>query len=61
MDFLSYLLADAIGLALTAIPAAVPLLSRFNGVYAEDCTTVALPPPACPAVAAPPPPTAAPP
>ena len=43
VDFLSYLLAGAIGLALTAIPAAVPLLRRFNGVYAEDCTTIALP------------------
>ncbi|MFO0846086.1 MAG: hypothetical protein U0797_27515 [Gemmataceae bacterium] len=41
--FLAAVLGHAVELALEARPAALPLLGRFNGVYAEDCTTVALP------------------
>lgn len=43
VSFLAALLSHALQLALSARPACVPLLRRFVGVYAEDCTTVALP------------------
>jgi hypothetical protein len=43
VSFLAALLSHALELALTARPAAVPLLRRFHGVYVEDCTTVSLP------------------
>ena len=43
VDFLGRLLAHALELALAASPAAIPLLRRFTGVYAEDCTTISLP------------------
>jgi hypothetical protein len=43
VDFLGGLLAGALELSLTAVPAAIPLLRRFAGVYVEDCTTIPLP------------------
>jgi hypothetical protein len=43
VDFLGALLGHALELSLAAIPAAIPLLRRFDGVYVEDCTTISLP------------------
>lgn len=40
--FLAQLLAHALQLVWNTVPAVVPLLQRFNGIYAEDCTSVTL-------------------
>src|SRR5262245_19140338 len=42
-DCLAAVLGTALEHVLTARPAAVPLLRRFNGVYVQDSTTVGLP------------------
>ena len=55
VGFLGGLLAHALELSLAAVPAALPLLRRFAGVYVEDCTTIP-----CPAAAALPPTPASP-
>lgn len=36
-------LAQAIGQVIGATLAALPLLARFNGLYLQDATTIALP------------------
>jgi|GEM_PF-1005187 len=43
VSLLSELLALAMHASLELRPRVLPLLSRFNGVYVEDCTSVALP------------------
>jgi len=43
VSFLGRLLAHALELAVSARPVAISLLRRFQGVYAEDCTTISLP------------------
>lgn len=41
---LRLVLMCALDTLLASRPARIPLLAKFNGVYAEDCTTIALPP-----------------
>jgi hypothetical protein len=43
-QFLKALLAAAMQQVIRASPAAIPLLQRFQGVYVQDSTTIALPP-----------------
>ncbi len=42
-DCLQRLTQQAIGTLVQTTPAALPLLQRFQGVYVEDCTSLALP------------------
>jgi hypothetical protein len=42
-ECLRRILEAAVGLVVSAKPAAVPILQRFNGVYIQDSTTITLP------------------
>ena len=42
-EFMRRMLEAAVGLVVSARPAVVPILQRFNGVYIQDSTTIALP------------------
>ena len=42
-ECLRLVFVQALGMLLSSRPARIPLLAQFNGVYVEDCTTIALP------------------
>ena len=42
-EFLRHVFQQALQVAFASRPVRIPLLSRFNGVYAEDCSTISLP------------------
>jgi Transposase DDE domain len=42
-EFLRLIFRRALEVMFSSRPAKIPLLAKFNGVYAEDCTTISLP------------------